>query len=148
MNNLGFSPYAIIQPSTSTEDASFRASSVYFRLQIRPEHEQMSEWVLVGTTEQIPPGTSKVVVHENSTIAVFNVDGDYFAISNICPHAAGPLMQGFIENGRIVCPWHGWSFPLSPVDPPNDGLPRYRVCVDGNRICIEVPEIEVNKGWK
>ena len=71
----------------------------------------MSERVLVGTIDEIPPGDFKAIVHDDKPIAVFNVDGVYFAISNICPHAAGPLGQGFIENGRIVCPWHGWSFP-------------------------------------
>ena len=108
----------------------------------------MSELVPVGTTEEIPPGASKVVVHEEKSIAIFNVDGAYFAISNICPHAAGPLGQGFIEDGRIVCPWHGWSFPLSPEDPPNDGLPRYRVFVAGNQVRIEFPAIEVDKSWR
>ncbi len=108
----------------------------------------MSDLVPVGTTDEIPPGTSKVVVHEEIAIAVFNVDGEYFAIRNICPHAAGPLEQGFIENGRIVCPWHGWSFPLSPEDPPNDGLARYRVVVEGDEIRVEFPAIEVDKSWK
>ena len=108
----------------------------------------MSQRVPVGTTEQIAEGAFKVVVHEQSAIAVFNVEGAYFAISTICPHAAGPLTQGFIENGRIVCPWHGWSFPLSAENPPNDGLARYRVYVKGDEISIKYPEIEVDKGWK
>ena len=107
----------------------------------------MSEWVSVGKRDEIPPGASEVIVHEGKPIAIFNVDGAYFAISTICPHAAGPLTQGFVENGRIVCPWHGWSFPLSPENPPNDGLARYRVFMKGDEISIEYPEIEIDKGW-
>ena len=108
----------------------------------------MSELVFVGTTDEIAVGESKIVVHEEAVIAVFNVDGDYFAVDKVCPHASGPLDEGFIEKGRIICPWHAWSFPLCPVDAPNDGLPRYRVVVEGDKISVEYPEIEADKGWK
>lgn len=108
----------------------------------------MSERVQVATPEEILPGDSKTIVHDDQLIAIFNVDGVYFAIGNLCPHAAGPLVQGFIEQGRIVCPWHGWSFTLSPDDPPNDGLQRYRVVVERDKICIEFPAIEVDKSWR
>jgi len=108
----------------------------------------MSEGVYACTRDEIPPGACKVIVHEDQPIVIFNVDGAYFAIGNICPHAGGSLEQGFIENGRVVCSWHGWSFPLSPEDPPNDGLPRYRVLVEGDEIRIEFPAIEVDKSWR
>lgn len=108
----------------------------------------MSERVEVAKTDEISPGESKVIVHEKTPILIVNVEGNFFAVSNICPHAAGPLNQGFVEDGRITCPWHGWSFPLSAVDPPNDALPRYRVVVEEDTISIEWPEVEVDKSWR
>jgi len=108
----------------------------------------MSELISVCTTDELSPGDCKVVLHKDEAILVLNVDGAYYAVMNRCPHAAGPLEHGFVENGRIVCPWHGWSFPLRPDDSPNDGLPRYRVQVDANEVKVEYPAIDAEKGWR
>jgi nitrite reductase (NADH) small subunit len=43
-------------------------------------------------------------------ICLANVAGTLRAMDNRCPHRDGPLHEGWIENGEIVCPWHGWSF--------------------------------------
>lgn len=43
-------------------------------------------------------------------ICVANVGGSYSAMDNICPHRGGPLGQGMIEHGKVVCPWHGWAW--------------------------------------
>ena len=43
-------------------------------------------------------------------ICVANVDGSYSAIDNICLHRGGPLGQGAVEHGKVVCPWHGWEW--------------------------------------
>lgn len=108
----------------------------------------MSEIISVCTTDALLPGDTKVVVHNDEQILLLNVDGAYYAVMNRCPHAAGPLDHGYVEGGRIVCPWHGWSFPVSPDDPPNDGLPRYRVLVEDGEVKIEYPAIEAEKGWR
>ncbi len=108
----------------------------------------MSEFVVACRAEDLPPGKSKVIVHDKEAIAVFNIDGAFYAVNNRCPHAAGPLEYGFIEHGRIICPWHGWSFPLSADDPPNDGLPRYRVAVEEGEVRILLPAIVPTRGWR
>jgi nitrite reductase (NADH) small subunit len=46
----------------------------------------------------------------NKEICVANVNGIYSAMENICLHRGGPLGQGMIENGKVVCPWHGWEW--------------------------------------
>ena len=43
-------------------------------------------------------------------ICVANVNGDYSALDNVCLHLGGPLGEGSIENGKVVCPWHGWAW--------------------------------------
>jgi nitrite reductase (NADH) small subunit len=44
------------------------------------------------------------------TICIANVNGAYSAMDNVCLHRGGPLGQGMIENGKVVCPWHGWAY--------------------------------------
>jgi nitrite reductase (NADH) small subunit len=44
------------------------------------------------------------------TICVANVGGVYSAMDNVCLHRGGPLGEGMIENGKVVCPWHGWAW--------------------------------------
>jgi nitrite reductase (NADH) small subunit len=90
----------------------------------------------VSTTEravalplaELPPGTSTTVKAFGTTVAVFNVEGQVFALSNHCPHHGGPLCHGRISGavlpsqpyeyrygreGRVlICPWHGWEFDI------------------------------------
>jgi nitrite reductase (NADH) small subunit len=101
----------------------------------------MSERVSAGKVEDISPGIPIKVHTEDDVICVHMVDGEFHAISNICPHAHAPLDQGFIENGRITCPWHGWSFPLSCEYSDRDGVYRYKVIQEDGELFIEIPAV-------
>ncbi len=46
----------------------------------------------------------------DKTICIANVNGTYSAMDNVCPHRGGPLGQGMIDGGKVVCPWHGWEW--------------------------------------
>jgi nitrite reductase (NADH) small subunit len=46
----------------------------------------------------------------DNTICIANVNGTYSAMDNVCLHQGGPLGEGMIENGKVVCPWHGWAW--------------------------------------
>ena len=70
----------------------------------------MAEWVNVGMVEEIPPGTHKVTDVNDVMIAVFNVDGTFYAIEDICTHDGGILTGGLIEGCVITCPRHGATF--------------------------------------
>ncbi len=83
---------------------------------------------IVATVGEIPKGGSKLVTVKGREIALFNVDGDYYALFNRCPHAGASLCAGKIvarvgshEPGQYVlerehqmlrCPWHGWQFDI------------------------------------
>lgn len=97
----------------------------------------MGNWIKVGVRGDIPPGEAIAVRCPAEMVAVFNVDGEFYAISNSCPHAGGALSEGFVEDGRVVCPWHGWSFPLSANGAPRDGVCRYAVRVQGEDIEVD-----------
>jgi nitrite reductase/ring-hydroxylating ferredoxin subunit len=100
----------------------------------------MAETIQVCKTSDIPPGRAKTVTAGNTCIAVFNCEGEFYAISDMCPHAGGPLSQGWVDGTMVTCPWHGWSFDLSPEKAAaNDGADRYTVKVEGDDISVEIP---------
>ena len=56
------------------------------------------------------PNEAKEFPCAGKDICVANVNGSYSAMDNICLHRGGPLGQGLIENGKLVCPWHAWAW--------------------------------------
>ncbi|MCB9152003.1 MAG: Rieske (2Fe-2S) protein [Caldilineaceae bacterium] len=92
-----------------------------------PEARNLQRWK-VAELDEIEPGQRKVVDVAGRSIGVFNVDGEYIAVLNLCPHELAPLCLGRVSgttlpsapgqynwghDGEIVaCPWHGWEFNL------------------------------------
>jgi 3-phenylpropionate/trans-cinnamate dioxygenase ferredoxin subunit len=70
----------------------------------------MSEWVTVAQADQLAPGEWRVVDVDGTHLAVFNLDGEYFAIEDVCTHDGGQLTGGLVEGDQIVCPRHGARF--------------------------------------
>jgi NAD(P)H-dependent nitrite reductase small subunit len=70
---------------------------------------------------EIPPGTARLVEVHGQEVALFHVDGKFYAIHNRCPHRGGPLVHGKVERisseaGEVLavrCPLHGWLFDLA-----------------------------------
>ncbi len=100
----------------------------------------MSRLVAAGPADKLAAGSSLVVDTPAEQVAVFNIDGEYFACSNRCPHAGGPLSDGFVRDTSVVCPWHGWNFDLSiPGDDAMDGVTRYKVLTKDGNLFVELP---------
>lgn len=59
---------------------------------------------------EIPRGQSRAVRAGRYDVAIFNVDGEFYALENNCPHQGGPIAEGWLEDNVISCPWHGWCF--------------------------------------
>jgi NAD(P)H-dependent nitrite reductase small subunit len=72
-----------------------------------------AEFVPVAKLGEIASGTAKTVVVGDREIALFNVDGTFYAIDNTCPHQGGPLAEGWIEGATVTCPWHSWCFKMA-----------------------------------
>jgi len=102
----------------------------------------MPEFVKVGTSDDVPVGTAKMVEVNGKEIALFNVGGSFHAIDNTCTHVGGPLCEGEIEGAQVTCPWHGGVFDVTTGEvlgpPPGQGVNRYNVRVDGPDIEVEV----------
>jgi len=98
----------------------------------------MAERVRVASVAEIPVDRGHTVHFDGEDVAIFSIEGAYFACSARCPHAGGPLAEGFLDGTSVVCPWHGWSFELNCVDnAPRDGVERYRVSREGDDLYLE-----------
>ncbi|WP_019898459.1 Rieske (2Fe-2S) protein [Methylotenera mobilis] len=72
----------------------------------------MSDWVDVAAVEDFPSGTCRTIVSDEVSIAIFNINGRYYAIENKCTHEDAELSSGKLEQDVIVCPLHGARFSL------------------------------------
>ena len=72
----------------------------------------MSDWIRVCTRSELLPGEFKVVWDRDVAIAVFNIDGELYAIEDLCTHDGGELTGGVIEGRQIECPRHGARFDI------------------------------------
>lgn len=95
----------------------------------------------VAKKSEIPLGEAKVIELGERQIALFNLKSAYYAIDNICPHSAGPLAMGAVEDKLVYCPWHGWPFNLedgqSPTIP-SACVETFKVKIEGDEIFIEI----------
>jgi nitrite reductase (NADH) small subunit len=67
----------------------------------------------VGSLDEFPLGQGRAFLIGDRTIAVFRQrDGRLFATDNTCPHRGGPLAEGLVGNGTVICPLHGWKIDL------------------------------------
>ena len=70
----------------------------------------MSEWLAVAPVGSLSPGDFEVLETDDRLIAVFNVDGEFYAIEDICTHDGEELTGGPVVDDVIICPRHGASF--------------------------------------
>lgn len=70
----------------------------------------MSDWVDVAGIEEIPVNGCKVVDVDDAKIAVFRLNGAFYAIEDICTHDGGELASGTVDGEEIICPRHGARF--------------------------------------
>ena len=70
----------------------------------------MSDWYDVAAAEAFGPSEVRVVDVDGTQVAVFNIDGMYYAIEDVCTHDGGELASGALEGDQIVCPRHGARF--------------------------------------
>ncbi len=99
----------------------------------------MDGFVAVAKASEIPPGSSKVVVVQGHPVALFNLDGAFCALSNVCLHRGGPIGEGAVDGGTVTCPLHGWEYDVRTgmnVANPVARLRTYEVRVDGDDVLV------------
>jgi len=100
----------------------------------------MAEFVKVAAAADIAPGTAKCVEVNGKELALFNVDGAFYALDNTCPHRGGPLGEGELEGKVVTCPWHSWQFDVSNGESLIDDLKVgcYQAKVEGGDVLVAV----------
>ncbi len=104
----------------------------------------MDDYVKVATVDDIQTGERVLIELDGIRIAIFNLDGTYYAIEDTCTHDGGPLVEGEILDGcQIQCPRHGARFDIRTgaalTMPAFEPTPTYEVQVDGEDIYVEQP---------
>jgi len=100
---------------------------------------QMDGFVEVCSVDEIPEKRAVVTCLSGERVAVFRYDGRISAISNVCQHQNGPLGEGRIVNGCVVCPWHGYEYaPDTGASPPpfTEKVPTFDVRVVAGRVLV------------
>jgi 3-phenylpropionate/trans-cinnamate dioxygenase ferredoxin component len=72
----------------------------------------MSSFVKVATRDELPDRGKKVLDIDGRAVALFRIDGNYYAIDDVCTHDGGPLAEGQLIDCEIQCPRHGARFDL------------------------------------
>ena len=102
----------------------------------------MADFVKVAKTNEIEPGQARLGDVKGKSIALFNVDGRFFALDNTYTHRGGPLAEGEISGHEVTCPWHGATFDIRTgevVGPPAPrAVARYCIRVTGTEVEVEV----------
>ena len=97
----------------------------------------------VASVRDVVEGQGLLVDAGGRQLALFRVDGRYYAIDNACPHRGGPLADGDLEGAVVTCPWHTWRWDVTTGANANNPAVRvacFPVSIDGERLVVELPE--------
>lgn len=102
----------------------------------------MTNFVRLAAQAELPlPGEAKEFFCEGKDICIANINGVLSAMDNVCLHQGGPLGQGMIENGKIVCPWHGWQWDPKTGEAshdPNAKISVYPIKQESGNLYIDI----------
>jgi len=99
----------------------------------------MTEFLKVAQISDLAPGEKILVEYDEEDVGLFNIDGEIFAISDVCTHDNGPLVEGELDGDCIICPRHGARFNVKTGQqtmPAISPVPLYEVKVEGDDILI------------
>jgi nitrite reductase (NADH) small subunit len=101
----------------------------------------MTEFIRAIATSDLAPGQCAEVTVAGTPVAIYNVDGTFYATSNVCLHRGGPLGQGLLQGQEVMCPWHAWSWNVTTGENAANGtlkIPTYDVKVEGGEVFVKV----------
>lgn len=101
----------------------------------------MEEYSSVGKTDDLAPGEMKMVEVQGEEILIANLDGNFYAVSDVCTHAEASLSDGTLEGNCVECPLHGSMFDITSGEeiegPTNGPLKCYELLLDGGNIFVK-----------
>jgi nitrite reductase (NADH) small subunit len=99
-------------------------------------------FVKVGTLAGLPVDSVMEVTAGGDQYAICNVGGKLHALHGTCLHEGGPLGQGNVVDGRVICPWHAWEWDCRTGENPDDPSQRvatFEIKLEGDDILLQVP---------
>lgn len=100
----------------------------------------MSDWIPVAPTQALRPGQCKLLEIDDVRVAVYNIEGEYFAIEDTCTHDGGELASGELEGDEIICPRHGARFCVKNGEaltaPAYEDVDTYPVRVENDQVQV------------
>ena len=99
----------------------------------------MTEFIKVANISDLAVGEKMLVEYDDEDVGLFNIDGEFYAISDICTHDNGPLVEGRLDGECIICPRHGARFNVKTGEqtmPAFAPVPLYDVKIEGVDIFI------------
>lgn len=100
----------------------------------------MSAWVDVCALGELQPGEWKVVDLDGVDVAVYNVDGDHYAIEDVCTHDGECLAGGEVDGDQVICPRHGARFSLKTGEaltaPAYEPVATFPVRIEAGRVQV------------
>jgi len=102
----------------------------------------MSDFQLACSASEIPDGGMQLVEVDDRLVIVFNVQGDFYCIDDVCTHDGGPLSEGEIEGCQISCPRHGAKFDVRNGEaltmPATQATGSHEVKLDAGNIYVKI----------
>lgn len=99
-------------------------------------------WTKLGKKDTVAAGKGKEFTVNGTSIAVFNVNGRFYATEALCRHQNGPLAEGKLQGTIVECPWHFWHYDVTTgklLDFMKEvKLGTYAVKVRGNDLYIDI----------
>jgi 3-phenylpropionate/trans-cinnamate dioxygenase ferredoxin component len=106
-----------------------------------------SEWFDVARASDIPRGEVRTYEADNTEVAIFNLDGELYALEDICTHDGGYLASGEIDGDHVICPRHGAHFDIKTgaalCAPAYEPVPTFEVRIDGERVLVRRNALKV-----
>ncbi len=101
----------------------------------------MADFVKLTSRDLLPPpGEAREFPLGDKMVCVANVEGMISAMDNVCIHRGGPIGQGTIEGGQVVCPWHGWAWDPQTGEAAHGvaKVATYPLRIDGEDVLVEI----------
>lgn len=99
-------------------------------------------YIKIANRAEMPPENEAREFEANGkTVCVANVEGALCALDNTCLHRGGPLGQGVVAEGKLVCPWHGWQWDPrtgQAAHSPDARVSVYPLKVEGDDVLVEL----------
>lgn len=105
----------------------------------------MNDFISVAEVASLPPGKGRSVQIQGHVLALWNLNGQFYCIDDVCPHRGESLGAGRLEKGTVYCPMHGWGFDLKTgicAVRPDRPVKTYPTRVVDGQVQVQLPPLE------